>query len=144
MVFPDDDWFDEVEKLRKKLWKLYGRWTEPFIESFEMFGGFPVGLFETDEDVIVKADLPGFDKEEIMINVTNNSIEIAAQHKERKEVRKEKYFKSEKRFGAQRRYLTLPVPVNPDSAKAEFKNGVLTVRIKKKEKKEIGKKIKIE
>lgn len=106
-----------------------------------MFESFPVDIEETDEELVFIAKLPGFSKEEIMIKATEKGIHIAAQHKKRKEIRKENYYKSEKSFGAVERALTFPVPVNPNTLRTEFKNGILTASFEKKMKKKIGKKI---
>jgi HSP20 family protein len=96
---------------------------------------------ENDEDLIFKMDFPGFEKEEIVIKATDKAIEISAQHKERKEVREKNFYRSEKSFGEVKRAFTFPVPVNPNTLTSEFKNGILTVRLKKKK---VGKEIKIE
>lgn len=138
------DAFDEWEKMRKR-WQymMRGMW-HPIEEELDSFATFPLDISETDDELIVKADLSGFNKEDIAIRATENSLEIAAQHKEKKMEKTEKMFRAERRFGATRRAFTLPAAVNPETAKAEFKNGVLTVTLQKKEKKKVGKEIKVE
>lgn len=132
--------FEEIERMRRRMERLMQRLGEPFDETF---GSFPVDISETDEELVIKADLPGFSKEEISIKATDTDVDISAQHKEKKIEKTEKLFRAERRFGAVRRAFSLPVAVNPDTATAEFENGVLTLRIKKKEKKKVGKEIKI-
>lgn len=142
------DAFDEFERMRKrweKMRMLWGPILPPIIrEEIESFGTFPADISETKDELIVRADLPGFNKEEIAIRTTENTLEIAAQHKEKKIEKTEKMFRAERKFGAVKRAFTLPVAVNPDTAKAEFKNGVLTIILRKKEKKKVGKEVKIQ
>lgn len=116
---------------------------EPIGEEFEAFGSFPVDVSETEDELIVKADLPGFNKDEISIKATENTLEVVAQHKEKKIEKTERMYKAERRYGAYRRFLTLPVRVDYERTEANFENGVLTIRMPKKEKKKVGKEIKI-
>jgi HSP20 family protein len=138
-----DDPFDEYEKMRKKMLSMVMGWWAPFEEEF-LRGSFPVDLEETEDELVVKAYLPGFDKQDVAIKATENTIEISAQHKQKKIEQTEKMFKSEKRFDALKRSMTLPVKVEFEKAKAEMDKGILVVRLPKKEKKKVGKEIKVE
>lgn len=95
----------------------------------------PIDLSETDGELIAKADLPGFSKEEIKLKVTESTIEISAE-KKREVVQKGKnVFRQERSYGSTRRVVGLPYIVKPDETKAKFENGVLTVTMPKAEKK---------
>jgi len=137
-----DPW-EEERRARRIMRRMMGRMWEPLSRPFtpefwkefreEMkYDSFPVDLSETNGELILNADLPGFEKGDLKINVTDDSIEILAQRKEeKKEVTKTTY-RRERAMGALRRSMTLPVTVDPENVAAEFKNGVLTVIMKKK------------
>ena len=148
MVFEVWDPFEEIERLQRRINWLMRRMMEPLrvpvkeLRETWMYESFPIDLKDTGKELILEADLPGFEKDEIKINLTEDSIEItASKKKEEKEVT-ETMYRKERIKGMMRRFITLPVKVDPESAEAEFKNGVLTIRMKKKEIKK-GKEIKI-
>lgn len=136
------DPFEEIERMRKRINQLMREFA-PSVGQFGEFESFPVDITETDDDLIVRAELPGFNKDEISIRSTENTLEISAQHKEKKIEKTERMYRAERRYGAYRRFLTLPVPVDYEKAEASLENGVLTLRLPKKEKKKVGKEIKI-
>ena len=139
------DWnpFDELERMHKRIHHLMRRMWEPVNEEMQSFGAFPVDVNETEGEVIVKADLPGFDKDEVAVKATENNVEIIAEHKEKKIEKTEKAYREEIKFGSFRRFLTLPSRVDYENCDANFENGVLTLKLPKKEKKKVGKEIKI-
>ena len=92
-------------------------------------------VVETDNDIIVKADLPGVKKEDIVIDLTEDSLEIMAIFEDESEFKGENFIKKERRYGESKRSISLPKMVKIDEASAKFDNGVLTVTIPKEEKK---------
>ncbi len=102
----------------------------------------PVNITETDKQVVVRAELPGFKKDEINLSVTEGTIEISAAKRQEKIERGERYYREEKKTGATRRLFTLPATVDPDKVEAQLADGVLTITMPKA--KEIKKKKKVE
>lgn len=94
---------------------------------------FPVDIAERDRELVAKADLPGFSKEDIRLKVTSNSIEISAEKKRQSIERTKAFFRQERSYGSASRFLSLPAEVKPEQAKARFENGVLDIILPKKE-----------
>ncbi len=92
-------------------------------------------VIETDGNIIVKADLPGVKKEDIVIDLTDDSIEIFAKFEEETEEEGKNFIKKERRYGEARRSLILPEAVKVKEVSAKFDNGVLTVTLPKLEEK---------
>jgi HSP20 family protein len=91
----------------------------------------PLDMYETDEDVVVKATVPGVKPEDLNITVTEDVLTIKGETKAEEEVERENYHLRERRYGAFQRSVRLPASVKPDKAEAVFKNGVLTLTLPK-------------
>ena len=94
-------------------------------------GYVPVDLYETDEDVVVKASLPGVTPEDVEISVNDNTLTIQAETKQEEEKKEPHYFRHERIYGSFRRSLRLPVEVDAEKAEAVFEQGVLHLRLPK-------------
>lgn len=103
------------------------------ISPHENEAGFPVEVWETEQDVEVKAALPGMRPEEVEITVAHDVLTIKGEHKAQTEDNKREYYRRELRYGAFHRALTLPVSVDADKAEARFENGMLHLRLPKAE-----------
>jgi HSP20 family protein len=88
-------------------------------------------LVETEDQFVLRADLPGVDEGDVSIEVERNVLTISGERKAETEARHEGYYRIERASGAFSRSLTLPEGVDPDAVKASFANGVLVVRIPK-------------
>jgi HSP20 family protein len=131
--------FDEMDRLFEDfLGRRFGRWwpsirwpeTKLFTET-EMIPS--VDIFEDKDDVVVKAEIPGMAKDDVNVNVTDNTITISGEKKKEEEVEKKDYYRLERSFGSFSRSFHLPAEVQTDKAKATFKEGVLEVRMPKTE-----------
>jgi HSP20 family protein len=97
---------------------------------------FAMDLSEDDQNVIVRATLPGFKKEEINVELDEGVLTIAGQHEEEHEEGgpNEKYYRRERRLGSVQRRIALPMAVREDEAVADLKDGVLTLKLPKVQK----------
>src|ERR1700722_18843196 len=92
-----------------------------------------VDIYETPNDLVVKADLPDVNEKDIDIRVENNLLTIRGERKFEKSVSEENYLRVERTYGAFSRSFSLPNTVNAEAIGAEYKNGVLTVNLPKRE-----------
>ena len=92
-----------------------------------------VDIFEEGNEVIIKAELPGMNKDDIDVNISDDVITISGEKKSEERVEKKDYFRIERSHGSFSRSMTLPSEIQTDKVKAVFKDGVLEVRIPKSE-----------
>ncbi len=92
-----------------------------------------VDVFETENELVVKADLPDVQEKDIDIRIENNTLTIRGERKFEQQVNEDKYLRIERAYGTFTRSFSLPNTVNADAIKAEYRNGVLTVRMPKRE-----------
>ena len=92
-----------------------------------------VDVYETEQELVVKADLPDVDPKDLDIRVENHLLTIRGERKSEKKVSEEDYLRVERSFGSFARSFTLANTVNTEAIKAEYQNGVLTLAIPKRE-----------
>lgn len=92
-----------------------------------------IDMYETNDQVVVKAALPGIKPEEIEITITGNTLTISGESKEESQVKEKDYIRKEQRYGSFTRSVTLPNGLKADKADATFENGVLTLQVPKSE-----------
>lgn len=101
---------------------LAGNWSVPAVD-----------MYQTDNDVVVKAALPGIKADEVQINITGEVLTLKGEVKQSEETREKAYHIREQRWGAFERSIILPTDVVADKAKADFENGILTITLPKAE-----------
>ncbi len=90
----------------------------------------PVDIYETsNHELVLRAELPDVPREDIALRVENNTLTISGQRKMDSEIREEQYHRIERTYGTFSRAFTLPPTVDTSAIGAEYKNGVLTVRL---------------
>ena len=95
--------------------------------------GMAIDMYETKDEVIVKAALPGVKPDEAEVTITGDTLTIRGESKEEKEIKEENYIRKERHFGSFARSVTLPAGLQADKAEAIFEDGVLTLKIPKSE-----------
>jgi len=90
-------------------------------------------LVESGDDLVLRADLPGLERDDVTIEVKDNVLTISGERKAEHEEKSEGYYRVERSFGSFSRALTLPKGVDADKITAQFEKGVLEVRIPKPE-----------
>ncbi len=130
--------FEEMERMFENFfprgWLRPTRWEWPewseLAAPFE--GRIPkVDVVERDEDILVKAELPGVDKKDLDVSVTDNTLTIKATTREETEKEEGEYHRHEIVSGSFARSILLPAEVDGDKAKATFKDGLLELTIPK-------------
>lgn len=125
----------EIMTLREAMDRLFDdAFTRPF--SLTREGGYSwaspaIDMYQTENDVVVKAALPGLKPEEVQINVTGDILTIKGEAKHEEERKDRSWHIREQRWGAFERSIRLPTGVLSNQAKADFQNGILTVTLPK-------------
>jgi HSP20 family protein len=88
-----------------------------------------VDIFEKDDNMYIKAELPGMDKKDISLDIQNGVLTLRGERKYENEVKEENFYRKEMSHGTFVRSFTLPADVDADRIKAEFKDGILTVEV---------------
>ena len=120
--------FEEFEGFRFP--SLFGREFFPFTRELEHVGWVPeIEVLRTNGEFMVRADLPGMKKENVEGEINDNVLTLSGERKEEKEEKQEGYYRSERSYGTFYRQIPLPAGAKTDTAKAEFKDGVLEIRL---------------
>ena len=110
-----------------------GFWVKPLAFPSETALSMKIDVKEDDKTFTVKADIPGVRKEDIQIEIDDDTVSLRAEAKQEKEEKKgEKVVYSERSYGMVSRSFTLPTAVDEKGAKAEYKDGVLNLMLPKK------------
>ncbi len=150
-----DRWnpFKEIDRMSKDMDRL---WDQVFPTSRRFLKELPVkaimerettppaiDIIERPDAVIVKAELPGVEKDNIDISVQENRLTISGKIERDKEEKKEDFYYSERSYTSYSRSVDIPCKVNAELITAKLKNGILTVTLPKAEEVK-AKKIKVE
>jgi len=119
-----------LASLRDEMNRLFdGFWRGDFLpERFTFARTFPnVEVSETDEEVVVRAEVPGLEAKDIDLSISGDSLFIKGEKKEEKEEKKKEYYHRETHYGAFSRSIPLPSTVDVEKVQAECKKGVLKI-----------------
>jgi HSP20 family protein len=90
-------------------------------------------VYETDNEIVVKAEIPGMKKEDVKVSIEDNLLTLSGERKFEEETKRENYRRIERSYGAFTRSFTLPPSVDTKKVTAEFKDGLLEVKLPKLE-----------
>jgi HSP20 family protein len=128
------DPFDDLASLRESMDKLFDElFTRRPRGQAEVAWAPAVEVFETDNDVMVRAELPGIDPKNVEITVTQDTLTLKGEAKADREDKARNYYRRELRYGSFLRSIQLPSDVKGDQATASYKNGILEIRVPKSE-----------
>ena len=126
--------FRRASTLQDQVNRLFGNVLERSAEESNLTSWAPaVDIYETEQELVVKADLPEVDPKDLDIRVENNILTIRGERKFEKKVNEDNYLRIERAFGAFSRSFSLANTVNSEAIKADYQNGVLTLTIPKRE-----------
>jgi HSP20 family protein len=129
--------FRELSTVQDRMNKLFEDVIRPPYrpdEGFAVSAWTPaVDIYETDKEIVLKAELPEMPEKDIEIKVEDNNLIVSGERRKEKEVKEENYHRIERSYGSFYRSFTLPHAVDRENIKASYKDGVLKVILPKKE-----------
>ncbi|MCS7205880.1 MAG: Hsp20/alpha crystallin family protein [Leptospiraceae bacterium] len=122
------DIFDTLQKRMDELFEEFGFSSLP---SFERTFYPKVDITENENEIVIKADVPGIDEKDLDVSITKDAVIIQGEKKYEHEEKGSNFYRKERSFGSFRRVLPLPVEVDEAKIDATYKNGVLTIKLPK-------------
>jgi HSP20 family protein len=134
-----EDFFREPLSMHRPSW-----WPRPWAGQWQ--GLSPsVDILEDEKDIVVRAEIPGVTKEDLNVTLEDGVLTISGETKEEKETKKKQIYRSERSYGSFTRSFRLPEALDQDKVKAQFKDGILEIRVPKTaEEKKKGMAIRVE
>lgn len=122
--------FQEMETLRRQMDQVFDEMTA-LNRSSQTTWQPAIELQDTEENVILRAEIPGIEGKDLDVRVTREAVAITGEHRYEKKTEEKGFFRSEFRYGKFQRVVPLPVAVQNDQVKADFTNGILTLTLPK-------------
>jgi HSP20 family protein len=121
---------DEMERRMEEMWRSF--WPATWRRPMEEWGWAPpIEMFEKEDRFIVKAELPGMEKDQIDISMVGDTLTIKGERKAEKEVKQEDYYLSERSYGGFVRAISMPSAVDARDVKASYQDGILEITVPK-------------
>jgi HSP20 family protein len=128
---------DPFRDLQEEINRLFdftgGRGPLERIGLFEGEWAPAIDVYEDENKVVVKAELPGMTDKDIDVNIMSGTLTIKGEKKKEEEKKEQSYYRLDRSYGAFSRSITLPTAVDSGKATASFKNGILEIELPKKE-----------
>jgi HSP20 family protein len=122
--------FQEIETLRRQMDQMFDEVMSNEHQSATSWKP-AIELQDTEENLVLRAAIPGVDGKDIDVHVTREAVAISGEHRFEKKTQEQGFFRSEFRYGNFQRVIPLPVPIQNEQAHADFKNGILTLTLPK-------------
>jgi HSP20 family protein len=128
---PYRDLMSVRDEMNRVFNEAFGRGTNDESSWFSGTWAPPVDIYETDGALVLKAELPGFSKDDISIELKENTLVIKGERKHEDEVKEGNYHRMERTYGAFQRSFVLPTTVDREKVNASYKDGILELRLPK-------------
>jgi HSP20 family protein len=119
----------EFDRLFREAFPAFFGGSEPSTRTWAP----PVDIFETADNIVLKAELPGIDPNDVEIRVEDNTLYLKGERKFEREVKEENYHRVERSYGAFARSFSLPNSIAAEKVVADYKDGLLTLTMPKRE-----------
>jgi HSP20 family protein len=127
------DPFHGLNSLQEQVIRLFESNLPARSDNSELTAWAPaVDIYETENELVIKADLPEVEEKDLDVRVENNMLTIRGERKFEQKVSEENYLRVERTYGSFSRSFSLPNTVNTEGIKAEYKNGVLSIELTKR------------
>jgi HSP20 family protein len=127
------DPFRELSTMQDRINRIFGdAYTRRYDDDLTQRGDWfpPVDIYENgNEEIVLKAELPGLQREDIDLRVENNTLTLRGERKRDSDVKNEQYHRVERSYGAFSRSFSLPSRIDTEKVRAEFKEGVLSITL---------------
>jgi HSP20 family protein len=128
---PYRDMLSVRDEMNRVLNEVFNRGANDESAWFSGAWSPPVDIYETDEALVMKAELPGFSKDDIGIELKENTLVIKGERKHEDEVKEGNYHRKERMYGAFQRSFMLPATVDREKVSASYRDGILELRLPK-------------
>ena len=126
--------FREFASLQNEMSRLVNSWAGEGNGGDASRSWVPsVDVWETDNDVVYAFDLPGIPEEKVSVEVADGALTVTGERERTHETKGDRFYRYERRFGSFARSIGLPQGVKEDAIKADYRNGVLEIRVPKPE-----------
>ena len=128
--------YDPFREVERRMNRLFGEgfgFVPDWEEHFSLKTWAPAcDIYETEQALIVKTELPEVKREDVKVSVENNVLTISGERKFEEENKRDNYHRIERSYGQFTRSFTLPTTIDPTQISAEFKDGMLNVTLPKR------------
>ena len=128
------DPFRDASDIQSEVNRLFDSFfARPSQGAMERVWAPAVDMYETKDDLVVAAELPGLNEKDIHLSITGDVLTLRGERGWNQEVKQESYYRGERWFGKFERSVPLPISVQADKVRASYRDGVLTVKLPKAE-----------